>query len=188
MNYKDYQNALKNLRNDGYDVQVKLNSKLEVLKVEYDRLMTVPEHLQQLEPLTADEFNEMVYGISPVEAIATPSETSKSLEPLQAIAETNIALKPVEVLEPLQANDETYFAKSTKDYWIDRTGVSSQLEITQVQAFRNLQDGWRSLKQLGRNLQSFKKGFDDRLKQLEASKKPKTNNVVQMPLRMPQAA
>lgn len=35
MNYKEYQLVLKSLKSNGFDVQVKLNSKLKILQEEY---------------------------------------------------------------------------------------------------------------------------------------------------------
>lgn len=220
MNYKEYQNALKNLRNTGYDVLVKLNSKLEILKAEYDRLTIIPEPLRQLEPLTATQFNEMVgFPTEPLVVIQSVNSTSEDLEQLEtiqviglaicdnnsslealeplgaiqdetlAIAETNTTLEPTEVIENRpKAPDSKGFSHpkvcqevlhqpetiQAKALGIFQLSISN-LEPTQQQAIRNLQDGWRSLKNLGRNLKAFKTGFDEGLRLAEAAKKSKAS-------------
>lgn len=58
--YKQLQAKLKDLRTNGYDVQVKLNSKLEVLQAEFDRLTSEMEFAiataTNTEVVTADEY------------------------------------------------------------------------------------------------------------------------------------
>lgn len=183
-NYKELQNALKNLKNAGYDVQVKLNSKLEILKAEYDRLTTVPESLRAPETITAQEFNEMV-GF-PTEALVSSYFGKATLEPLEPIQTKTLVILPVnlpsddlEQLETIQViglaiSNSPSFPKPTQGYWIDGSEISSHLESTQQQAIRNLQDGWRSLKNFGRNLKSFKTGFDEGLRLAEAAKASKS--------------
>jgi hypothetical protein len=156
--YKELQNALKNLRSDGFNVQVKLNAKQAVLQAEYDRLMTIPEPLQQLEPISADEFNAMM-GL-PTEALVIANATIEPVQPVETIEPA-----PLATSKPLKANLEP-----DQGYWIDGTELSEHLEATQTQAIRNIEDGWRSLRLLGKNLQAFKKGFDEGLRQAEAKK------------------
>jgi hypothetical protein len=43
MTYQELQSQLKAFKNDGYEVNVKLNAKKEVLQKEYDRLMQLAE-------------------------------------------------------------------------------------------------------------------------------------------------
>lgn len=181
MNYKELQNALKNLRSNGSDVQVKLNAKLEVLQAEYDRLTTDPETLTTVEPITADEFNEVASfptGDAEYVSIAYETYEAHAVELAQEVAASEGLTEVSSSLETIQT--ETL----APSYWIDGSELSEHLESTQVQAIRNLQDGWRSLKQLGRNLQSFKKGFDEGLIQLEATRAAKANERVLKPFRM----
>lgn len=219
--YKELQTALKNLKNNGFDVQVKLNAKQEVLQTEYDRLMTIPEPLQQHEPLTTQEFNEMVgftsYPASDAsenlgtmlaetletsvvnmtseasEALVTKPTAAEAPSPLETIQTETLA--PQLSLLPAPKNDnrllqapnsalERSKVANHPGYWIDGTELGDRLEATQTQAIRNLQDGWRSLKQLGKNLQSFKKGFDEGLRQVEAKKAAKPK----MPEKHPESA
>ena len=55
MTYRELQSALKSLRNDGADVQVKLNAKKAILQTEYDRL-SAPKDIKDVHELdTADK-------------------------------------------------------------------------------------------------------------------------------------
>lgn len=65
MTYRELQTALKNLRNAGYAVQVKLNASFDTLQAEYNRLTAIAsqDSLEQPQPqqvMTTDQFNEWV--------------------------------------------------------------------------------------------------------------------------------
>jgi len=143
------QTALKTLRNDGYDVQIKLNAKTEVLQTEYDRLTVKSEAATEavvLEPLegqvselTCDVCN---YQFSLLPAKADQVDLAESLEP-STMATPSLC-------------------PEVASYWVDGKGVS--LESTQVQALRNLEEGLRWIGKTSEGLRSFSQGFMEGLK------------------------
>lgn len=96
MTYRELQTALKNLRNAGYDISVKLTASYEILLAEYNRLTaittqqpscgnepTTKQPSEQLE-VTPDEDINLQLGGNIKEPTANPSQ---QLEELRAIAQ-----------------------------------------------------------------------------------------------------
>ncbi len=72
MNYKELQTELKDLRNNGFELQVKLNSKKEVLEAELVRLQGLQETVQELVKELAQELDVWVGGVCKFHSCHTP--------------------------------------------------------------------------------------------------------------------
>lgn len=295
MTYRELQTALKNLRNAGYDIQVKLNASLEALKAEYERLtaiqdqptfqqqieleaepktsskvnLTYPNNLPKNEPyshqknsqscvekgfeyiqseprgqyaqtdfdsleslhgrtlaitvndspeqpeqaMTTNQFNEWVglpyeSSLEPVvditlehtqelaisaiapepeesrEKVSPPSEPidnynklpSKQHEALQgnSLYITSEPITPV-TKQPSNSPQDCQGYDHVKDvglrakssYWIDGTELGQNLNHTQAQALRNLEDGINWLVKLPGRLKAFESGFREGLKKVD---------------------
>lgn len=102
MTYRELQTALKNLRNAGYDVQVKLNASFDTLQAEYNRLIAIAsqDSLEQPQPqqvMTTDSFNKWV-GLPYKQTTQQPScenerATKQPLEQLEVPPDGNITLQ-----------------------------------------------------------------------------------------------
>ena len=195
MTYRELQTALKNLRNAGYDIQVKLNASLEALKAEYERLtaiqdqstfqqqielevepetsskvdLTYPSNLPKNEPYSHQENNQSVveqgfesilvdYEVKTVDSICNLQDDKGS----NKLNEGKQLSKP---LEALPYKEKQIEANST--YWIDGTELGQNLNHTQAQALRNLEDGINWLVKLPGRLKAFESGFREGLKKVD---------------------
>ena len=237
MTYRELQTALKNLRNAGYDIQVKLTASFDTLQAEYNRLTAIAA--EPIVEMTADEFNEWV-GL-PADVVEVPdwqkeaianqhdvemgveSETGSMVdltystnlpknelyshqennqsvveqefqfipvEPrantdkqhlgtLQALqdADIHIRLEPITNTnkQPLNTTQSYQRHDQVKDvglrvnstYWIDGTELGQNLNHTQAQALRNLEDGINWLVKLPGRLKAFESGFREGLKKVD---------------------
>ena len=225
MTYRELQTALKNLRNAGYDIQVKLTASFDTLQAEYNRLTAIAA--EPVVEMTADEFNEWV-GL-PADVVEVPdwqkeaianqhdleieveSETSPMVDltysnslpkneacshqensqsvvvqEFQAIL-VDYEVKTVDSIcnlqddkgsnklnegkqlsKPLEAlPDKEKQIQANSTYWIDGTELGQNLNHTQAQALRNLEDGINWLVKLPGRLKAFESGFREGLKKVD---------------------
>lgn len=234
MTYRELQTALKNLRNAGYDVQVKLNASFDTLQTEYNRLSAITSLscTNTVEPNLETTFGEVQavseqievefetkhrvelaiqgnlpqndpcsdrqHSQSTVEqgfhSIPVESETKYRVEVVylhklsknktfsdlqnsenflqqgfQLIRSTldhNIDKTGFESPESLQSSTLEIAPDDSPNspYWIDGSQLGQNLESTQVQALRNLEDGINWLKKLPARLKAFEQGFREGLR------------------------
>lgn len=192
MQYRELQTALKNLRNAGYDVNVKLTSSYEILQAEYDRLTSQPV-VEPVVEMTAEQFNGWV-GL-PTEAVAIATQDNQEQpslpveQPQAAIANIAVVVPMVEpspelevkplgstVNQPTKQLEDTPckpIRVKTNSYWVDGSELGQKLDPTQVQALRNVEDGVRWLKKWTRNLQAFAEGFTEAGQITQPKRSPK---------------
>jgi hypothetical protein len=95
MTYTDLQNALKELRANGHELQIKLNAKKDALQAEYDRITT--EIKQEKVLLEASEhFDE-------VETPAQSEVTTLKIEKIELVTERDVTAE--------------YIADNQPEYW-----------------------------------------------------------------------
>ena len=185
MTRNQLQTALKELRNQGADVQIKLNAKTELLQTEYDRLMAKE---QSSEPviMTAEDFNAWVgLPTDTIQPTAMPEaqEQENAEDPglsLYATCELTCDICNGQLCSLPLVDPELQASTPETAYWVDGTELGLCLEATQAQAMRNLQDGLSWVRGMYRNLKAFGQGFKEGLKQpaLKSQADPKLAEVV----------
>ncbi len=149
MTYRELQTALKNLRNVGYDVQVKLTASFDTLQAEYNRLTAIS-------PVQTDSIPIAIASQQLEEPTEQASLSSESL--------TTTNKQPSNSLQGCQGYSKDIGLSAKASYWIDGTELGQKLSPTQAQALRNLEDGFKWLVKLPDRLKAFEQGFREGLK------------------------
>lgn len=213
MTYRELQTALKNLRNAGYGVQVKLTASFDTLQAEYNRLTAIA--VEPVQEMTVNNFNTCV-GV-PADVVEVPdwqkeaianqhdieieaesgtspmvnltysnslpkNEACSHQENSKSVVEQEFQSIPVEPRGQYQQTDfdslesldggalaitKAIVPSQQSSYWIDGTELGQNLNHTQAQALRNLEDGINWLVKLPGRLKAFESGFREGLKKVD---------------------